>query len=516
MKKKFTVYGNCQAAALATQLMSHPRFAAQFDYVPIEPCFLVTREQMQHWLERHEGSLDLLVAQQLAPGWREDPVFDIATVARGLRPGAPLLRYTDIYFRGVDPLLAYPRTFPRLAHCDYIDLLSLTAAALGFPDPTLCASLHAAPDLLAPHEIEAIRALAAAELRRREADLELQAADEITSVCRINPAFHTFNHPANQVLECLARRVVAAVGAPDERGPQATGEHLATVHFPLAASIRAAYAQEAQPADAPVHLPNGQDYAPTDYFRLALDALAPLGIATLRVELDAQRADPISALVISAIERALCNRLALAPAVLAEVGRLYGQGVMPDFLLDKADTQAVGFMVDVIGMLRSTLMPRAIGASLSVLDLGGKSGAGSQLLGYLGQAGSFSKAKLGVTCADIDTTFRDYCRARHPHVEYLDTDVFTTGRLWDIVIASHVVEHVPHPTEFVRRLRSIARQYVVLAFPYQEDAAHLIPGHLHSLGHDFLRAIGPVRYEIYDGLFWSQSLCCIAVIDTRP
>jgi SAM-dependent methyltransferase len=297
-------------------------------------------------------------------------------------------------------------------------------------------------------------------------------------------------------------------------------ELLHTVQVPLPASLRAAYqrwgADAAALPQGTVRLERGEQVDLAGYFAVALASLATHGPQVLLQELAVQKQDRVSGLVMRAIERSLCNRLALSPAVLAEVGRLNSAGISPDFLLTKADPQAVGFMVDLLGVVRQTLLPRLTGGAFSVLDLGAKSGAGSELMGYLGQSASFSKLKFGITCADIDPTFVDYCRAKHPHVEYLNADVFQAGRQWDIVLCSHVVEHVPNPIDFVRKLRLIARQYVVLAFPYVEDPAKLIPGHIHSLGHDFLRALGPSRYEIYDGMFWSQSLCCIAVIDVRP
>ncbi len=246
-------------------------------------------------------------------------------------------------------------------------------------------------------------------------------------------------------------------------------------------------------------------------------AAAPQGAGPLAA-LAARECHPATAVFTAAVRRRLADHLAVSPAALARISELHALGITPDFVLVKADPQAVGFMVDILGTLRSLLVPRFTGHCLSVLDLGAKSAAGSDLLARLGQGGGFAKVKLAVTCADIDPTYRGYSLARHPLVEYLATDAFTAGRRWDVVVCSHVVEHVPDPLAFVQQLRTIATRFIVLAFPYHEDPAALIPGHLHSLGHAFLRELRPLHHEVYDGLFWNQSLCCIAVLDaaTKP
>jgi 2-polyprenyl-3-methyl-5-hydroxy-6-metoxy-1,4-benzoquinol methylase len=230
---------------------------------------------------------------------------------------------------------------------------------------------------------------------------------------------------------------------------------------------------------------------------------------------EAQRCHPATAICQAAAERALATRLALPPDVPDTLARLDHLGVSPDFLLNKADPQAVGFMVDILHLLRRLLLPSNSGRHFSVLDIGAKTGAGSHLLAWLTQPASYSKIKLDVSCADIDTTFQTYCRQRYPQVRFLAEDPLQPGRSWDIVIASHVIEHVDDPLAFARRLQASARKAVVLAFPFAENPQDLLAGHLHSLGHDFLRQLAPSHYEIYDGLFFSQSLCCVAVVDAQ-
>lgn len=514
IKKKFTIYGNCQASALATQLLSYQNFRTTYEYVPLGPCFSISSDEIDTWVRDNLETLDLILAHDLKKGWRDNnSVWDLAFVSQSLKKKGRMFRYTDIYYRGVNPFFVYPKTFERFKHCDYLDLISLTVFALGFSDPLLCIQLYKIPELLTVTEISTIHSLAEFELAKREVGLEIRSSTKLAKLCKHSPEFHTFNHPSAMVLDEIARVIFEVIDFDPGILNSEISDGVNTVKFPLPSCLRNYYSYDDDEfATTTVTIEKLVGIELVEYFKLALDALSEQGIVQVRRELAIQKQDSISGLVISAIERQISNIFCLSPAVLFEIGRLNEQGITPDFVLNKANPQAVGFMIDLIAVLRATLLPKHNSEHFSVLDLGAKTAAGSEILGYLGQPGSFSKLKFTVTCGDIDSTFVNYSSVSNPHVEYLSADVFDLERLWDIVICSHVVEHVPSPLDFVAKLRSIAKRYIILAFPYCESPSELIPGHINSLNHDFLRALNPLRYEIYDGLFWSQSLCCIAVI----
>lgn len=518
IKKKFTVYGNCQASALAAQLLAYPNFRKNYEYVPLGPCFSISSDEINAWIGENQGTLDLVLAHHLKDGWRENnPAWDLTSVSHTLKKKGRMLRYSDIYYRGVNPFLVYPKTFERFKHCDYLDLVSLTLYALGFSDPSLCTEIYKNHSLLTVPEIDVIHSLAEFELAKREEGLEIRSSARLGGLCKHTPAFHTFNHASTMALDEIANIVFDIIGlGPDVPDSDIT-DTLYTVKFPLPGCLGDYYSNYSSMYDVDtstvVTIEKLVGIELVEYFRMALEALSEKSIEQIRREIEIQRQDGISGLVITAIERQLSNILGISHASLSEIGRLSEQEITPDFVLTKANPQAVGFMTDLISVLRTTLLPKHNGEHFSVLDLGAKTATGSELLGYLGQSGSFSKLKFTVTCGDIDPTFVNYSAVANPHVEYLSADVFDLERQWDIVICSHVVEHIPNPLDFVAKLRGIARRYIILAFPYCEDPSKLIPGHINSLDHKFLSAINPSRYEIYDGLFWSQSLCCISVIE---
>lgn len=519
-KKKFSIYGNCQASALAQQLLKHKEFREKYEYIHIDPCFSISPEETTRWIEENSERLDLLIAQDLKPGWRSNnPIWDIDSIKQALKPRGKLFRYSDIYFRFENPFLVYPRNFNRLPHCDYIDIISLVVYSHGFNDPDLCVDLYNTIDLFPDAQLSVIHSLSELELSKREAGLEIQFGSELAALAIAQPSFFTFNHPSSDALDILAKKVLSNLNISPESIKDISAEVLNRVKFPLPASVREFYKKSNHTFNLNkdfdvdcVTIEEVADIELSEYFRISLRALDKVGLTKARQELDLHRQNEISSIVIFAIERNISDRLAISTSTLRQIEQLNGIGITPDFLLEKANPQAIGFMIDAIGIMRDMLLPRHGEEHLSVLDLGAKTAAGSELLGHIGRPGSFSKLKFSVTCADIDPSFQSYSSAANKHVEYVSADVFELGRKWDIVLCSHVIEHIQNPFEFIDNLRKIAAKYIILAFPFNEDPNNLIPGHIHSLGHDFLRDIKPSRYVIYDGIFWSESFCCIAVI----
>jgi len=82
----------------------------------------------------------------------------------------------------------------------------------------------------------------------------------------------------------------------------------------------------------------------------------------------------------------------------------------------------------------------------------------------------------------------------------------------DIVICSHTIEHVPRPRMFIEKLCQIAREYVVIACPFQEPRP-LIPGHLHSINKAFIDQFNYEFLEVYTSMHWHQSKACIFAIN---
>ncbi len=521
-KLKFTVYGNCQANAIAQKLLSNKSFSEKYEYIHIDPCFLITEKTLLEFISIHKDSFDLLITQNLKTGWNNaNNLWDVESIGKVLKSDGKLFRYTDLYHRFVNPLLVYPKNFVRFERCDYIDLVSLTLSAQGYFDPNLCQEIYTSETLLSDTDFRTIGIISDSELRNREQGLEIQVASEISKLCNHRPAFYTFNHPANYVLSIVANSIFDLLEIENNISDKFDEDPLSTIQFPLPGFSKQFYInkQDIQLSSqfhvSHFDLEAEKGLSMNDYFTNALKDLQTIDSVALRNELESQRVDGISSIIITSIERYISNKMSISIRSIQEIGMLNSQGITPNFLLEKANPQAIGFMSDIVSFIRDALLPFHLGETLTVLDLGAKSAAGSNLLAYLGQVGSYAKLKFLVTCADIDPTFLNYSAAANPYVEYIAGDAFEQGKKWDIVICSHVIEHVPDVNNFIEKLKAISSRYIILAFPFAEDEKNLIPGHINSLSHEFIRSIKPIRYSIYDGLFWSQSMCCIVLLDAN-
>lgn len=174
------------------------------------------------------------------------------------------------------------------------------------------------------------------------------------------------------------------------------------------------------------------------------------------------------------------------------------------------DVQSCVFASEILSTLWS-LYPNNI-HNLSLLDVGSRTGAGSELLRYLHHPSSFSRIKLSVTALDTDDTYIDYARIHFPELRYLQQDIFDSGftERFDIVLCSHVIEHVDDPANFIARAQALARRWVILAAPFEEK--NLIPGHRSRLDFDFFQTIGAHDLRVYRSLTWHGSLACIVVL----
>lgn len=78
--------------------------------------------------------------------------------------------------------------------------------------------------------------------------------------------------------------------------------------------------------------------------------------------------------------------------------------------------------------------------------------------------------KLKVSALDLNARFQMFKNLLDPEIELLFADIRKIkNRSWDRVNASQVVEHVPNPTSFLNELQRVARDFVLVACPWNED-----------------------------------------------
>jgi hypothetical protein len=202
------VWGNCQAPPLA-DLLRAPLAGHGLHLVTVKPVYLNDVDDLRrvHDVVRRSA---VLVSQPVSDEYRV-PGCGTDQLTALLPPGGRLVRLPVVYDVGAFPFQVhgYTGTGDRIDAplTDYHDLRMLQAAAAGW-SPAETVQRWPRP---APGAVRAVAERSLTELRRREAALDVTAADLV----RGPDALWTMTHPSNRVLATLAQRVLAVLGVTD-------------------------------------------------------------------------------------------------------------------------------------------------------------------------------------------------------------------------------------------------------------------------------------------------------------
>jgi hypothetical protein len=300
MKRLFTVYGNCQAYAIAMQLMSNRYFSEIYEYAPFKACFASDQQTQELLIESLKHKIDLLITQELPKGWRDLVIWDVDYLASSLLKNDGVhIRYPEIYFRAFTPSLVYPKTFPRLKSCDYLDLIMLSLyykRALNVNNFKAC---YLSPDFLSAEDLDCIFRHSLSSLQSREGGNLVPVSSCIISEKNNRNPFYTFNHPAGRILRGIACAISEILEVKfDSSTPDR--ELLSQVRLPTLKCVSNAYNWGGS-IDIDVISINGRDYVLEEYIQNFLEDISH--VSDIGAELFSQRQDPISKLCIDATDR---------------------------------------------------------------------------------------------------------------------------------------------------------------------------------------------------------------------
>jgi 2-polyprenyl-3-methyl-5-hydroxy-6-metoxy-1,4-benzoquinol methylase len=174
------------------------------------------------------------------------------------------------------------------------------------------------------------------------------------------------------------------------------------------------------------------------------------------------------------------------------------------------DAQSVAYASDIARVVQEELTNYE-DRWYSVLDIGPRTATGTQHLATLFHPLSWSRIKFDVTAMDIDEAYQQIAKERYPDLNYMIGDVTKLQDQFDVVICSHVIEHVPDPFTFFESIRRLAKKLLIVAAPYKEPDASRIPEHVNSIGDAFFERFPPGRLWIYKSPHWHNGECFIAV-----
>lgn len=181
----------------------------------------------------------------------------------------------------------------------------------------------------------------------------------------------------------------------------------------------------------------------------------------------------------------------------------------------KSIQQSRLFTIDIIPHIHRLFYNVPQGTIINVLDVGIHSGAGTGLLAELHNKRSFNHLKMNVTGLDIIDDFKDYIKLCYPYFKFIKQDIFKIpdSKTWDLVICSHVIEHLPDPVQFINQIRKLTNKYAIIACPYNEKELRL--GHIQTIDRDLISKLNPIEYHVYTNFCWRvRGECLIMIFDS--
>ena len=185
------------------------------------------------------------------------------------------------------------------------------------------------------------------------------------------------------------------------------------------------------------------------------------------------------------------------------------QNVDDDRLLRmRCDSQSLHFYGDISRFLAQ----RVTGfETLSLLDVGSRTGAGTALLRLLHHPLAFTRLKFDpVVGLDLNPDVLRIIGKEFKDISAVCDDIFNLEEnSYDVVVCSHTIEHLPEIAPFVAQLEKIARRYIVLACPVNERLP-ASDGHIQIITTETFAELGYTDVEVYESFHFHNGLCGLA------
>ena len=205
--------------------------------------------------------------------------------------------------------------------------------------------------------------------------------------------------------------------------------------------------------------------------------------------------------LIDRIQSNLKQREALMEEVLLNTG-MTDQDVYK--FIHKAIPQSELFMLELIPFLHRLYLDLPEMTVKTVLDIGPQTFSGTALLSKIHHPKSNNRLKLKVSALDIHAKLKGLKDIIAPEIEFIVADLFSLkNRKFDVVIASHVIEHVPNPVAFMRQMQCIANDFVMIAAPWKE-AYPLSGSHINVIDEQLVAAVSAEELQVYTNYCWGK------------
>jgi Methyltransferase domain len=192
-------------------------------------------------------------------------------------------------------------------------------------------------------------------------------------------------------------------------------------------------------------------------------------------------------------------RLELLADILAEAGI-----EDPADWAAKAFSQSQLFAAEILPLMHRLYEPEPVNIEKTFLDIGPSNFAGTQLIQSIHQALSYTKLKLRVSALDIHGRYSKLQQFMVPECEFIISDLYkVSDRSWDMILASHVIEHVPDPEKFIHKMQDLAVDYVIIAAPWNENPI-VTKSHINTIDKKLVRRVRGRDLRIFTNYAWGK------------
>jgi len=223
-KKIFTVYGNCQAPAVAEVLQSSDEFKKKYKYIKIKPVQELTHNDIKELSENILPKLDLLIYQPVSKNYKGSDIFSSESIIKRIPRNSIRISFQSLYFNGYYPELMTLKDennknisinfYKNGKHLNFlVHDINILKFFLEKKAEKIIKKTLRDDNFYSAKFLNKILRLTLKDLEDRENSnkVDIRVANHIKNNFREYRLFHQFNHPTHYILEYICKAILEKI-----------------------------------------------------------------------------------------------------------------------------------------------------------------------------------------------------------------------------------------------------------------------------------------------------------------